>query len=91
MRIITYEEIEEIKNLSSQGKDCKFIGKKLGFSPYTISKYVDNFKEKDKNIFKEMLPDFDSSIFRDRDWGELCILTNEEVEEIKKLWEEMDF
>ncbi len=91
MRIVTYQEFEEINNLYAQGKDCKFIGKKLGFSPYTISKYVDNFKEKDKNIFKEMLPDFDSSIFRDRDWGELCILTNEEVEEIKKLWEEMDF
>ena len=91
MRIITYEEIEEINKLTSQGKDCKFIGKKLGFSPYTISKYVDNFKEKDKNKFTEMLPEFDTSIFRDKDWGELCVLTDKEIEEIRKLWEEMDF
>lgn len=91
MRIITYEEIQKINELSSQGKDCKFIGKKLGFSPYTISKYVDNFEEKNKNKFNEMLPDFDTSIFRDRDWGELCVLTDKEIEEIRKLWEEMDF
>lgn len=91
MRIITYEEIQKINELSSQGKDCKFIGKKLGFSPYTISKYVDNFEEKNKNKFNEMLPDFDTSIFRDKDWGELCVLTDKEIEEIRKLWEEMDF
>ena len=91
MRIITYEEIQKINELSSQGKDCKFIGKKLGFSPYTISKYVDNFEEKNKNKFNEMLPDFDTSIFHNKDWGELCVLTDKEIEEIRKLWEEMDF
>ena len=37
MRIITYQEIEEIKNLYSEGKDCKSIGKRLGVSPYSIS------------------------------------------------------
>lgn len=91
MRIITYQEIEEIRNLYTQGKDCKFIGKKLGFSPYTISKYVDNFEEKKKNIFNEPLPEFNPEIFRNADWKELSKLTDKEIEELTKLWEEMDF
>ena len=91
MRIITYQEIEEINNLLSQGKDCKFIGKKLGFSPYTISKYVGNFEEKNKIKFNEPLPEFNPTIFHNKDWGELCVLTDKEIEELRKLWEEMDF
>lgn len=91
MRIITYEEIEKIRNLYLEGKDCKFIGKKLGFSPYTISKYVDNFEEKKKNIFNEPLPDFEPEIFRNKEWNKLCQLTDKEIEELTKLWEEMDF
>ena len=91
MKIITYEEIEEINNLISQGKDCKFIGKKLGFSPYTISKYVGNFKEKEKIKFNRPLPEFKPEIFRNKDWGKLCELTDKEMEELIKLWEEMDF
>ena len=39
-------------------------------------------KEEDVKRFEGPLPDFNSSMFRCEDWGALCVLTNEEINEI---------
>lgn len=44
-----------------------------------------------KIIYNKTLPNFNTEIFRDKDWGELCVLSETETEEIEKLWEEMEF
>ena len=94
MKIITNDIIININELYSEGKSIKSIANTLSISPYTVKKYIENPKEEIKFkiiIFNKPLPNFDSTIFRTKDWGELCILSTEETEEIRALWEELEF
>lgn len=94
MKVITKSMIVEMNRLYNSGKNCKIIANKINVSPYTVKKYIDNYKEEEiseKNIFEGRLPKFNSETFRGVDWGELCVLTKEETEEIRKLWEEIEF
>lgn len=92
MKIVTNDEIVKIKELYSEGNNCKIISKMVNLSPYTVRKYIDiPYENKEKIIFNKPLPDFDTSIFKIKDWGLLCLLKEDEVEEIRQLWEEMEF
>lgn len=94
MKIITNDMIVKMNEMYSEGKTIKSISNTMNISPYTIKKYIDNPKEEIKfniTLFNKPLPDFETTIFRTKDWGELCVLTTEELEEIRKLWEEMEF
>lgn len=94
MRVITNDMILEMNNMYINGKSYKAIANSMYISPYTVKKYIKNPKEEiqlDKTVFDKPLPKFNAKIFRTNNWGDLCVLTEEETEEIRKLWEEMEF
>lgn len=94
MRIITNDMIVEMNNMYDSGKSYKAIANNMSISPYTVKKYIKNPKEEielNKTIYDKSLPEFNNKMFRDKDWGELCVLSEEEIEEVRKLWEEMEF
>ena len=94
MRVITYEDKQEINRLYKQLKTYAAVARQMGISPATVKKYiVADFKEVDASTFIRFdrpLPEFDPKPFRTDDWGSLCELSNEEIEEIHKLWEEIE-
>lgn len=94
MKVVTYSDIKEMNRLYLELKTYAAVARKTGFAPSTVKKYIDpNFKAvEDKEIkkFDRPLPEFDSSIFRIEDWRDLCTLSDEEVEEIYDLWEELE-
>lgn len=93
MKVITNSIIIKINNLYENGKSCKAIANLMNISPYTVKKYIKDYEEKEpeKIVYNKTLPNFNTEIFRDKDWGELCVLSETETEEIEKLWEEMEF
>ena len=94
MTIITQKEIKEINRLYLQLKTYAAVARATGFSPATVKKYViKDYVEADESNFIRFdrpLPDFDSSMFRGNDWGTLCLLSEEEEQEIRELWKELD-
>ena len=94
MRVITHEDIKKINELYAEYKTYAAVARATGFSPATVKKYVvkdyEVIKEEDVKRFEGPLPDFNSSMFRCEDWGALCVLTNEEINEIKDLWKEIE-
>lgn len=94
MKIITNDMIIKINEMYLEGKSIKKIAFDLWISPYTVKKHIKNLKEEiniTKTIYNKSLPKFDAKIFRVEDWGELCILDEKEIEEIRNLWEEIEF
>ena len=94
MKIITNDMVIKMNTMYSEGKNHKIIASTLNISPYTVKKYINNPKEEIKfkiTIFNKPLPDFDTTVFRTKDWGELCVLSIEESEEVRALWEELEF
>lgn len=94
MRVVTNEDIKEMNRLYLELKTYAAVARKTGFSPSTVKKYIDpNYTiVNEENIihFNRPLPEFNSEIFRTNDWGRLCELSDEEVEEIKELWKELE-
>ena len=95
MKVITYEDIKRINELYIEcGKVYAAVARKTGFSPATVKKYViKDYVPVDETNFKRFnrpLPEFDSTMFRCSDWGHLCVLTEDEVKEIKDLWKEIE-
>lgn len=94
MTVITQKEIKEINRLYLQLKTYAAVARATGFSPATVKKYViKDYVEADESKFIRFdrpLPDFDSSMFRGDDWGALCLLSEEEEQEIRELWKELD-
>lgn len=92
---ITVEDIEKINEAYYRLKKYAAVARETGFSPSTVKKYVDlNWKPSSErkviHLTEKDIPDFDSSIFKGIDnYGELCVLTEKEVEEIKELWGEI--
>lgn len=93
MKIITNDMVKKMNSMYSEGKSYKTIANMMNISPYTVKKYINNPEETkiEKNIFNKPLPKFNTTVFRDTDWGELCVLSEEEIEELRKLWEEIEF
>lgn len=94
MRVITNDMVIQMNNMYMEGKNYKMIANEMNISPYTVKKYINNPKEEqkiEKIIFNKPLPSFNTKVFRNIDWGEMCVLNENEIEEIRKLWEEMDF
>lgn len=94
---ITQEKIIEINELYLKIKSYAGVSRAMGGSPspttvkkYIIPNYVSKGNIKKKTFQKEDLPEFSTDIFRGVDnWGDLCVLSNEEKEEMKELWEEL--
>lgn len=94
MKVITQKDIQEINRLYKELKTYAAVARATGFSPATVKKYIiDGFETVDESTFirfERPLPEFDPKLFRSRDWGSLCELSEEEVQEIKGLWKEVE-
>lgn len=71
------------------------VAKEIGCAPTTVKKYIiPNFvpqAEIQKKIFqREDLPEFSVEGLKNiKNWGSLCLLSDEEKEEIHELWKEL--
>ena len=92
---VTSEDILQINSLYFQYKNYAEVARKTGFAASTVKKYViPGWKpietENIKHFTISMLPDFTTDMFVGvENYGDLCILTEREQEEIKELWGEL--
>lgn len=94
--VITQEMIKEINELYLQIGTYAGVARKIGIAPTTVKKYVvSNYTAENtiqKKVFdKNKVPkDIDFSPFINKeDWGDLCVLSEQEKEEVKELWKEL--
>lgn len=95
--IMTQEKIIEINELYLQIKTYAGVSRALGGSPspITVKKYIIPDYQTQKNTKKKIFEkssiskDFISNDFSIENWGDLCVLSNLEKEEIKELWSEL--
>jgi hypothetical protein len=92
---VTNEDIILINEIYYKTKSYAETARQTGWSAGTVSKYVDkNFtpiaEAEVKRFLITDLPEFSPSPFDGvDDFGELCIMSEEEEEEIKELWKEL--
>ena len=92
---VTNEDIKLMNEIYYRTKSYAETARQTGWSAGTVSKYVDkNFTpiaiENIKHFAMTDLPEFDPSPFDDvENFGDLCIMSAEEEEEIKELWKEL--
>ena len=95
MKVVTQNDIQEMNKLYLELKTYAAVSRATGFAPTTVKKYIiKDYKPIDAaNIqkFTGKLPELNSTIFRCSDWGILCELSDEEMDEIKELWKELEF
>ena len=97
MKRITNEDILQINSLYFQYKTYAEVARQTGFAASTVKKYVDKNWEpvKTENIIRfdlVNLPNFFkvTPLFRDvKNYGDLCVLSKEEKEEMKTLSKQM--
>lgn len=94
--VVTQEMTKEINELYLQIGTYAGVARKIGIAPTTVKKYVipgyTSEKEIKKIIFdkSKLSQEVDYSLFKNKDtWGDLCVLSNDEKEEIKELWKEL--
>jgi len=94
---VTNEDILRINELYYKHKTYAEVARQTGFAASTVKKYVIPGWEpaKNDNIIRfdlVNLPNFFkvTPLFRDvKNYGDLCVLSKEEKEEMKTLWEEL--
>ena len=94
---VTNEDILRINELYYKHKTYAEVARQTGFAASTVKKYVDKNWEpvKTENIIRfdlVNLPNFFevTPLFRGvKNYGDLCVLSEEEKEEMKSLWEEL--
>lgn len=92
---VTNEDILRINEIYYKTKVYTETARQTGFSASTIKKYVipgwEPIKEESVIRFeRSQVPEFDFSTFKGIDnYGDLCVLTTEELEELKDLWREL--
>lgn len=95
-RRVTIEDKKKINELYYQCHNYAEVARQTGWSASTVRSYVDpNYKPAIEvqihrfDPLTEMKP-FDESIFDNvENYGDLCVLSDEEKEEMKVLWEEL--
>ena len=95
---ITPELIKQMNELYLKIKTYAGVSRELGGtpSPTTVKKYIipnyvsEEIVKENRRIFSaDEIPEFSANMFKVDNWGELCVLSNEEKDEIKELWNEM--
>ncbi len=92
---VTSEDILHINEIYYKTGVYAETARQTGFSASTVKKYViPGWKPvTTENIIRfelNQIPEFDGSIFKGVDnYGDLCVLTEREKEEMIKLWEEL--
>ena len=95
MKRVATEDILQMNSLYFQYKNFAEVARQTGFSASTVRKYVDvNWKPVvSENIIRfdmDELPEFDTTCFKGVDnYGELCVLTEREQDEMRELWGEL--
>ena len=92
---VTNDDIIRINELYYKHKTYAEVARQTGFSASTVKKYVipnwapvasESIVKFDMND----IPEFDTSIFVGvENYGDLCVLTEREKEEMKELWKEL--
>ena len=95
MARVTSEDILRMNEIYYKTRVFAEVARQTGFSASTVRKYVDvNWKpvELDKIIKFDLnnLPEFDTIPFKHvSDYGAMCILDDEEIDQIRELWKEL--
>lgn len=97
MKRVATEDILQMNSLYFQYKNFAEVARQTGFSASTVRKYVDTkwtpvVSEEVITFSMKDIPDFKEAVkcFRGVDnYGELCVLSEEEKAEIKELWREL--
>lgn len=95
-RRVTVDDIKKINALYYKYKNYAEVARQTGWSASTVRSYVDkNYNPVIEDKIRRFdpsteMPEFDETIFEGLDnFGDLCVLSDEEYEEIKQLWEEL--
>lgn len=92
---VTSEDILRMNEIYYKTHVFAEVARQTGFSASTVRKYVDlNWKPiENKNIIKfdmNDLPEFDTTCFKGiENYGDLCMLTEREQDEMKELLKEL--
>ena len=92
---ITQDIEKQINELYYKCKVYAQVARELGISPSTVKKYVrPNYVPAAAieyiRISTEDVPEFTTAAFEGiKNWGDLCILSAAEVNEMEKLWKEI--
>ena len=94
---VTNEDIINFNTIYYKTKNYSQVARETGFSASTVKKYIDKNWEpvKNHNINRFDLPNLPkfseaTEIFRGvENYGDLCVLSDNEKEELKELWEEL--
>ena len=95
---ITPELIKQMNELYLKIKTYAGVSRELGGSPSptTVKKYIipnyiseEVIKESRRIFTVDEIPEFSADIFQVENWGNLCVLSDDEKAEIKELWNEM--
>lgn len=92
---VSQKDIIQINSLYKELKTYAAVSRQTGFAPSTVKKYVDpNWQPLNEievvKFTKDDLPDFTTDIFRGvKNFGDLCVLSEEERKEIEELWKEL--
>lgn len=92
----TQDDIINFNELYIKYKTYSQVARETGFSATTVKKYiVKDYVPQSKieriEFTQDMLPDdINFEIFKNKDdWGDLCILSEEEKDGVKGLWMEL--
>ena len=94
-RKVTTEDIKLFNELYYKHKTYAEVARQTGWSASTVSKYIDKnyIPMAQKNIKRfdmSTMPEFTTERFANvTNYGELCVLSEEEKQEIIELWEEL--
>ena len=92
---VASEDILRMNEIYYKTRVFAEVARQTGFSASTVRKYVDvNWKPvENENIIKfdmNDLPEFDTTCFKGiENYGDLCVLTEREQDEMKELWGEL--
>lgn len=95
MARVTSEDILRMNEIYYKTRVFAEVARQTGFSASTVRKYVDvNWKPiESENIIKfdmNDLPEFDTTCFKGiENYGDLCVLTEREQDEMKELLREL--
>jgi hypothetical protein len=92
---VTDEDIKKFNKLYMLSHNYSAVARITGFTPGTVKKYIipDYEEVEEANItrYSGELPTFDEvKFFRETDWSHICELSEEEKEEMKNLWKELE-
>lgn len=94
-RKVTIEDIKLFNELYYKHKTYAEVARQTGWSASTVSKYIDKnyvpvVQESVKRFDMSTMPEFTTERFVNIvNYGDLCVLSEEEKKEIVELWEEL--